>query len=229
MAAKAIDEGWSRPGRRVQVLRAAALAGDASRATQIVAALSDSDPAVVAAAKSAVQRLKIDPARVAAEAGQGKVGGMPVEGALDAAVAAKGDATRGEQLFAQVGCNGCHTVRMDEPLKGPFLGHIAKTYRRRELAEAILMPGKTLAQGFVTQHIELKDGTELDAFVVQEAADAVTVRTVAAEERRIRLGDIVSREKQARSLMPEGLVSELAVRDLASLLDYLEALSRQAP
>ena len=229
LATRAIDAGWARPARRVQVLKAAAMTGDATRAPQFIAALSDPDPAVVAAAKAAVQRLKIDPARIAAEAGQTKVGGLPIEVALDAAVVAKGDVTRGEQLFGQVGCNGCHTVRLDEPLKGPFLGHIAKTYKRRELAEAILLPNKTLAQGFVTQHIELKDGTEIDAFVVQEAADAVTVRTVSAQEQRIPLGQIAKREKQARSLMPEGLVAEVPVRDLASLLDYLEALAKQAP
>jgi putative heme-binding domain-containing protein len=213
----------------VQVLKAAALAGDTTRATQFVAALADADPAVAAAAKATVQRLKIDPARVAVEAGQAKVGSLPAEAAMDAAVASKGDAARGEQLFAQVGCNGCHAVRQDEPLKGPYLGHIAKTYKRRELAEAILLPNKTLAQGFVTQHIELKDGTELDAFVVQEAADAVTVRTVSAQEQRIPLAQVARREKLPRSLMPEGLVAELPVRDLASILDYLEALARQAP
>ena len=229
LANRSLDAGWTRTARRVQVLKAAALAGDTTRATQFVAALADADPAVAAAAKATVQRLKIDPARVAVEAGQAKVGSLPAEAAMDAAVASKGDAARGEQLFAQVGCNGCHTVRQDEPLKGPYLGHIAKTYKRRELAEAILLPNKTLAQGFVTQHIELKDGTELDAFVVQEAADAVTVRTVSAQEQRIPLAQVARREKLPRSLMPEGLVAELPVRDLASILDYLEALARQVP
>ena len=80
----------------------------------------------------------------------------------------------------------------------------------------------------MTQVIK-KDGTELDAFVVQEAADAVTVRTVTAQEQRIPIAQIARREKLPRSLMPEGLVAEAPVRDLASILDYLEALARQAP
>ena len=112
-------------------------------------------------------------------------------------------------------------------LKGPFLGTIATIYKRRELAEAILVPNKTIAQGFVANHFELKDGTELDAFVVREAADAVTVRTVAAVEQTIPVGQIVRREKQEKSLMPEGLAATLTVRDFASLLDYLEGLSRK--
>jgi len=227
-ANKALDTGWTQTARRAQILRAAATAGDASRAADFVAALKDADPAVAAAAKRTVQQLKIDPAQFAGNK-LSTVGDLSVDAALTAVVPLQGDASRGEQLFTQVGCAGCHTVRTDEPLKGPFLGHIAKTYRRRELAEAILLPNKTLAQGFVTQHFELKDGSELDAFVVQEAADAVTVRTVAAQEQRIPLNTIVQRRKLEKSLMPEGLVAGLSLRDFASLLDYLEALARNAP
>jgi len=90
-----------------------------------------------------------------------------------------------------------------------------------------MIPNKTLAQGFVANHFELKDGTELDGFVVREAADAVTVRTITAQEHVIPVASITQREKQQKSLMPEGLVSGLTVRELSSLIDYLEALSRQ--
>lgn len=228
-ANKALDDGWANPKRRAQILRAAGVAGDATRAAQFVAALQDTDAEVSDAARKVVRQLKIDPARFAADAASPKVSDLALEAALEAAFETKGDVSRGEQLFGQVGCNGCHTVKADEPLKGPFLGHIAKTYRRRELAEAILVPGKTLAQGFVTHHFELKDGSEIDGFVVQEAADAVTVRTVTAQEQKIPLSQIVRRDKVERSLMPEGLVSGLTVREFASILDYLEALSKAAP
>ena len=203
--------------------------GDTSRAAQYVAALTDTNAEVADAAQKAVQKLKIDLAKFANDAKQTKVGELSVDAALLAAFEARGEVARGEQLFTQVGCNGCHTVRTDEPLKGPFLGHIAKTYRRRELAEAILVPGKTLAQGFVTHHFELKDGSEVDGFVVQEAADAVTIRTVAAQELKIAVKDIAKREKLERSLMPEGLVAGLTVKEFASILDYLEALAKNAP
>ena len=88
-----------------------------------------------------------------------------------------------------------------------------------------MYPNKTLAQGFVANHFELKDGSEVDGFVVREAADAVTLRTIAAVEQVVQVSQIVRREKQERSLMPEGLVSGLTLVEFASLLDYLEALS----
>jgi len=220
-----LDAGWAIPARRIQVLKAAAQVREASRAAQFVAALEDPDPVVAAAAADTVKRLKIDPAKFAAEAHSPKVGDLAVDGVLEAVLSTRGDGARGELLFAQAGCNGCHTVRADEPLKGAYLGTIAKTYRRRDLAEAILVPNKTLAQGFITHHFELKDGSEVDGFVVQEAADAVTIRTVTAQEQRIPLDTIQRREKQERSLMPEGLAGGLTVHQFASLLDYLEGIS----
>ena len=99
-------------------------------------------------------------------------------------------------------------------------------FERRELAEAILLPNKTLAQGFVANHFELKDGTEVDGFVVREAADQVTVRTIAATEQTVPVAQVVKRERQDRSLMPEGLAAGLTVGEFASLLDYLEQLSK---
>ncbi len=222
----ALEAGWSVPQRRVQILNAATRAVDPSRAAQFVAALEDKDPAVAAAARDAVKRLKIDPEKIRASASARKVGELAPDAEVVAVEVAKGDAGRGEQLFTQVGCNACHTVKTDEPLKGPFLGTVANIYRRRELAEAILLPNKTIAQGFVANHFELKDGNEVDGFVVREAADAVTIRTIAAQEQTIRVSEIAKREKQERSLMPEGLAAGLTVQELASLLDYIEGLPK---
>jgi putative membrane-bound dehydrogenase-like protein len=223
-----LDAGWASPRRRVQILQAAAEVRDASRAALFVAALGDADPAVAKAAKETVSRLRIDPEKFRADAAAAKVGELKPEDVLAQVQQAKGEVSRGEQLFTQIGCNGCHTVKADEPLKGPYLGTIATVYMRRELAEAILFPNKTIAQGFVANHFELKDGTELDGFVVREAADAVTIRTIAALEQTVPVAQIAKREKQERSLMPEGLAAGLSVREFASLLDYLEQLSKAA-
>ena len=53
----------------------------------------------------------------------------------------------------------------------------------------------------------------------------MSLRTIAAVEQVVQVSQIVRREKQERSLMPEGLVSGLTLVEFASLLDYLEALS----
>jgi putative heme-binding domain-containing protein len=181
---------------------------------------------VADAARNAVSRLKIDPEKILAAAAAQKIGEMTGDAAITAVENSKGDIARGAQLFTTIGCNACHTVKQDEPLKGPFLGTIANVYRRRQIAEAILVPNKTIAQGFVANHFELKDGSEVDGFVVREAAEAVTIRTIAAKEQTIQIGEIIKRQKQERSLMPEGLAAGMSVQEFASLLDYLESLPK---
>ena len=97
---------------------------------------------------------------------------------LTQVIAQGGDRVRGEQLFSQSGCVACHTVRTSEPMKGPFLGNIATLYRRRELAEAILDPNKTIAQGFVTNQFTMKDGSVKVGFVTREAPEVVAIRDI---------------------------------------------------
>ena len=55
------------------------------------------------------------------------------------------------------------------------VGNIAQTYKRPDLAENILDPNKTIAQGFATNVFTLKDGTVNVGFVVCSAADAARI------------------------------------------------------
>ena len=64
----------------------------------------------------------------------------------------------------------------DQPTKGPYLGNIAKTYKRKELAEAIILPSKTIAQGFQTNIFLMDNGKTVTGYVTREAADKVTIR-----------------------------------------------------
>lgn len=118
----------------------------------------------------------------------------------------------------------CHTVRQEEPQKGPYLGNIAKIYRRRELAEAILDPNKTIAQGFVSEVFVMHDGTQHSGYVSLQGADEVKIRNATGQEVTLKTADIDERHKMATSIMPTGLMMKFTTREFASLLDYLESL-----
>jgi putative membrane-bound dehydrogenase-like protein len=229
MAGKSLDAGWAQPKRRVQIIRAAMEADDKSRAAQIAAALNDPDRDVAKAAKDAVKQLKLDPAKLAAAAQPSGplIATLKADDVLAQVMTTKGDVSRGEQLFTQQGCVACHTVKANEAPKGPFLGNIAETYKRRELAENILLPNKTIAQGFASNVFTMKDGTVQMGFVTQEAADKVVIRNIAAQEITLDPKLITKREKSEKSLMPEGLAAGMTVKDFASLVDYLEDLAKK--
>lgn len=224
-ARKVLEDASADPKRRIQILGAAARAHEHYNFALIVAALEDPNPEIAKAAHNAARELKIDPAKFKADKNAPQIASMKVEDVVTAIATAKGDVSRGQQLFTQQGCIACHTVAQGEALKGPYLGNIRNVYGRRELAEAILLPNKTIAQGFVTHLLTLKNGTQQAGFVTEEAADKVTIRTITSQEVTIPTADIVKREKMDHSIMPEQLVATLTVSDFASLLDYLESLA----
>ena len=53
------------------------------------------------------------------------------------------------------------------------------------------------------------------------------VLAMSAQEIKIKISEVASRKKLEKSLMPEGLVANLTLSDFASLLDYLQKLSKQ--
>jgi putative heme-binding domain-containing protein len=231
MSQKALEEGWkSGPARRLQILKAMSQNKGVLPFLELslVHALNDPDTAVKKAAEELVKQHKLNTEKILASA----VPSGPLISTLDApevlnsVLKIKGERSRGEQLFVQQGCANCHTVGQGEPLKGPYLGNISQTYKRAELAEAILYPNKTIAQGFATNVFTLRDGTVQLGFVVQESADKVQIRNIAGQELSLPIASILKRATDSKSLMPEGLLSNLSVKDFASLLEYLESLSK---
>lgn len=223
LIAKWLEPRWKDPVREVGLIQAVAKSGRAEYANQVLAARFSTTPEVKAAAEAAIKELKLDDGQKSGP----KISTIKVEEAIKLAVAEKGDVSLGEVLFERMSCVKCHTTRKDQPPRGPFLGTIANTYKREALAEAILIPSKTLAQGFVTNVFALDDGTTVTGFVVSEAADKVTIRNADGVEREIPTKSIDERVKQNVSLMPDGIVKELTIRELASLIDYLESLPKQ--
>ncbi len=223
-ASKAIAAGWNDVKRRAQILTGVALAEYRPYSDKVIASLKDADADVVAAARFASTRLKLDGGSRIRPRGP-KIETMKIDAVIAAIKTRKGDRDYGERLFTSLNCMNCHTVRADDPPKGPYLGNIAKTYKRVELAESILTPSKSIAQGFATNVLALEDGRTLTGFVVREAADRVTIRTSDAKEIEIPASQIEERAKSTISVMPEGLVKDLTIPEFASLLDYLESLA----
>ncbi len=227
LSAKALEFGWADPARQVRILKAIALSQHRPWADRVEQAMDDANPEVAKAAKEAAKVLKIVKKPKEAAPQGPMIATLKTDDVIAEVMKTKGDVATGEMLFTRQGCVGCHTVSADQPLRGPFLGNIATLYRRKELAEAVLIPNKSIAQGFASSQFDMKDGSVQIGFVTQEAADQVTLRNVAAQEVVIKTEDIKGRSKMEKSLMPDGLAAGMTVKEFAGLLDYLEALAKK--
>jgi len=221
LATTALEAAWKKTERRGRLMEAALRLKDHSLSEKILAAQNDADAEVASIAKMVVSKLKMKPKAID---NSPKIGSLSIEDAKAKVVAKHGDAELGRQLFEKAKCSSCHTVSKSEPLKGPFLGNINKTYKRPDLADAILQPSKTIAQGFVTNSIITVDGVVKTGFVTAELPDRVTMRDKDSKEFTIMKDDIEVRKTSKISVMPDGLMKEFTTHELSSVLDYLETL-----
>jgi putative heme-binding domain-containing protein len=224
MSLKAIAKGWNDPKQKMAFINAARDLRNPVINDRIRIALSDPDKAVAKASKDAAGRLKI---RAPGTDKTPKIATLKPEEALKKITAHKGDVALGQAIFTRATCNACHTVSQDEKQKGPYLGNIAETYRRNELVEAILVPNKTIAQGFATNVFTLKDGKSFVGFVTDEAGDSVSIRDISSAEHIFKKGEIKERSTLPTSLMPPALLNGFTVHEAASLLDYLQSLVKK--
>ena len=117
----------------------------------------------------------------------------------------------------------CHTTSAADPEKGPYLGGIFTRYSRAEVLESIVRPGARVAQGFATNAFVTTDGRALSGFVIREGQDDVVIRDRTGTETTLRKSQIASRQAMDGSTMPPGLVDNLTLPELASLLAFLES------
>lgn len=220
---KALDKGWADPKHRKLIIDAISASKHMPSAAKVLAALDDPDAEVKGAAERAAKAMRI----TKIEDKTPKLMTLKPEEALAAVLKEKGNVALGEQIFTKATCVACHTVKETEAQKGPYLGNIAQTYKRPDLAQNILDPNKTIAQGFASEMITLKDGTQQMGFITLEGANEVKLRNIASQEFTFKTADIKERQKLPMSMMPPGLMMNFTVKEFASLLDYLESLVKK--
>ncbi|HEX4142672.1 MAG TPA: discoidin domain-containing protein [Pirellulales bacterium] len=221
-ATRSVEVGWNDAPRRAQILKAALLVNDRSYADKALSAAGDPANDVADAANRIVRAWQLD--KQPASSGP-TLKTLKPEQVVAEVTSHPGEPARGEQLFTRLNCGKCHTVKPGEALRGPFLPQVAKTYKRGQLAESVLLPNKSIAQGFVTYLFVLDNGTTVTGFVTSEGADEITLRDAEGREIHLPVSQIEERKKQEISIMPEGLVKDLTVEEFGALISYVESLA----
>ncbi|MFT5123043.1 MAG: putative heme-binding domain-containing protein [Kiritimatiellia bacterium] len=177
------------------------------------------DTAVATTGAGAKEEQKVDLSKI--DTSVGEVGKMAIEDVIVALNTVKGDSKLGEQLFTRQGCVACHTLRSDETLKGPYMGHVGNILNRDQIAESILKPNASISQGFATVSINTTDGQAVAGFISAESATEIEVRDIAGKVYTIKASTIKSRHELPISMMPPGLANALSMKEFASLVKFL--------
>ncbi|MDP3069584.1 MAG: hypothetical protein Q8N18_04815 [Opitutaceae bacterium] len=135
---------------------------------------------------------------------------------------ARGNPDHGRELFTAL-CLSCHAFAGKGGQLAPPLDGVGNT-GVEALLRNILTPSAAMESAYRTYRVTLTDGSVLDAFLVNETADAIIVRIPGADERRLARKDIRSAGYTRRSLMPEGLIEALPSEHVSDLFAHLKSL-----
>ena len=141
--------------------------------------------------------------------------------------AATGDVKKGRELFETRGCAVCHAIKPGEAGGGgPSLAGAGSRFNVAYLVESVITPNKTVAPMFRWTMVRLKSNETFAGLVTGETADEIEFLMPAGIHRTVRKADVVQREIQNRSPMPENLIQ--TPNELRDLLAFLLTLKDPA-
>jgi quinoprotein glucose dehydrogenase len=139
---------------------------------------------------------------------------------------AGGNIERGRKIFrekVETQCLRCHKSEIGDSLVGPELTHIGKTKDRAYLLESIVLPNKTIAEGFETVVLTLNDGNITAGRLVGQDAAALKIETMNEQGKpqvtTVPVAQIKERMGAPSPMPPSGgFLSKSEMRDL---IEYL--------
>lgn len=137
---------------------------------------------------------------------------------LDAAKK-KGDAKKGQQVFASI-CIACHKHGSLGVDVGPPLSDV-KVKPPEALVADILDPNRMFEARWSAYQIETKDGRTLSGLIQSETGDSIVLALMGGAKETIQRSAIKEMKSLDRSLMPVGLEAAITKEQMSDLIAFL--------
>jgi putative heme-binding domain-containing protein len=134
----------------------------------------------------------------------------------------EGDRNRGRAVFVKT-CATCHQAEGQGVAVGPDLATVANR-SGEDLLTHILDPNREVAANFVNYHVALRDGRVVSGIIVEESANAISLKRAEGALDVVVRNEIESIASTGISLMPEGLEKGLSPEDMANLIVFVRSI-----
>jgi putative heme-binding domain-containing protein len=139
--------------------------------------------------------------------------------AIDAIVALKGDATRGQETAGR--CLMCHTISGTGAELGPALDGWGKGKSAEVIATAIVRPSAEIASGYDGTELRTKDGLTIQGLLIKQS-DPLMMRSMGGVTQIIPADRVATRpQRMKESLMMGAAQLGLTAQDVADLIAFL--------
>nr|AUN37405.1 hypothetical protein [uncultured bacterium] len=142
---------------------------------------------------------------------------------LDSEAGQGGDASRGKLVFTKANCLKCHQFLKEGQGVGPDLTSVRRRFQQKEIIESILLPSKVIADQYRSVTIVTSAGLVHTGLPLPKTSpDKLTLVLADATKLEIAKDDIEEQTTAKISVMPEGLLKDLSLPDIADLFAFLE-------
>ncbi len=141
-----------------------------------------------------------------------------------AALALTADAARGKAAFKRV-CATCHRLEDVGTEVGPDLLSALRNKSPEQLLSDILDPSREVDPRYINYLVTLKNGRTLTGLIAAETATSLTLRRAEKAEDAVLRAQIDEVEATPKSLMPEGLETQLTKQDVGDVIAYLRKVA----
>jgi putative heme-binding domain-containing protein len=139
---------------------------------------------------------------------------------------AEGDAKRGAAVFLRpdLNCTKCHAIAGKGANVGPDLAKLGPQVKADYVVESILLPNKTIKEGFRAITLQTQSGLVITGVQVRDDDREVVLRDPIRGETHLAKSEIAERS-EGGSLMPANLVAPIKRQEFLDLVRYLIELN----
>ncbi len=132
------------------------------------------------------------------------------------------DPDQGKAVFKKT-CATCHRLENEGTEVGPDLLSALRNKNRETLLIDILDPSREVDPRYVSYIVTNKAGRVFTGMIAAETASSITLRRAERAEDTLLRTDVDTVQATAKSLMPEGLETQLSKQNVADLIAYLQS------
>lgn len=133
----------------------------------------------------------------------------------------QGNVERGKSLFTKVNCVKCHKFGAEGTGVGPDLTTVRRRFQRKEIVESILYPSQVVSDQYRSVQVTTKKGLQHNGLKLS-GGEKLTLLLSDGSRMEIPGTDIEEQTPSKTSVMPEGLLKELSLQQIADLFAYIE-------
>ncbi|MEM6843681.1 MAG: PVC-type heme-binding CxxCH protein [Bacteroidota bacterium] len=134
-----------------------------------------------------------------------------------------GNVENGRTVFQQ-SCATCHQMKgQDGNSFGPDLSTV-KNRSKEAILYDILLPNRSIADGFELWQVKRPDGTEQTGIIASETPTTLTLTNLAGNKFTVDRSTITELKAASYSAMPEGLANQINEKEMNDLLTFLKQI-----